>query len=78
MAAYAYKVGDFVLTPEGDCDGVIIAFKGRDDDMKALVCENYFAEIMIRNFGATVRDMREQCRCKSFYCRDLMPDDDDE
>lgn len=77
MNAYAYKVGDDVLTPDGKCDGVIIQITGADENAKALVCENYFAALLL-DCGQTISYLRSHFRCETFYLADLMPDEDEE
>jgi hypothetical protein len=74
MSECVFKVGDEVLTPNGKCDGVIVAIKGD----KALVCENYFAAIMMQDFAAPLDYIRDMFRCKSFKLTELVLDDDDD
>jgi hypothetical protein len=74
MSKYELKVGDDVLTPNGKCDGVIVAIKGD----KALVCENYFAATMIQDFDAPLSYIRDTFRCKAFKLTELVLDDDDD
>lgn len=73
-----FKVGDMVIGKgDADADGVIVAISKKKSP-RALVCDNSFAAIMIKHFGATLEYVKEQFDCRWYDFSELELDEEDD